>query len=157
MQCIGDINKECLPDIIECEHIVEWNNYLNQLYVNVFKPYFLESYPLFKGKKVMIRKEPMDGSWEHDFVHMTHEDYFHNSKDPNERIPDLRRSERLNWVRPIIEHFECSVDMACGRILYWENYYKGYVRCNLFLPEERFQVVLERRKKYIFYYYKFLC
>lgn len=106
---------------------------------------FYLSVPIFKGWNVCIRREPKDGDWEHDFVHMTHEDYYHNSKNPNDRIPDLRRSERLNWVRPIIEHFECSVDASCGRILYWENYYRGYVRCNLFLPEERFHVVLERK------------
>lgn len=150
MQCIGDSNKECLPNIIECESIIEWNSYLDMLYEKVFKPCFLESYPKFEGWNVRIRKEPMDGDWEHDFVHMTHENYYHNSKNPNDRIPDLRRSERLNWVKPIIEHFACSVEQDCGKILYWENYYKGYVRCNLFLPEERFHVVLERRKNVYF-------
>lgn len=147
MQCTLGDDKECLPNMIECDNIVGWNDYLDKLYENVFKPDFLNSCPEFQGWEVWIRKEPMDGNREHDFIHMTHEDYFHNSKNPNDRIPDLRRSERLNWVRPIIEHFACAMEKKCGRILYWENYYRGYVRCNLFLPEERFHVVLERRDK----------
>ncbi len=147
MQCIVDCNEECVPDIIECRNMVEWNSYLNKLYVDVFKPSFIDSFPRFRGLNVRIRKEPMDGNWEHDFVHMTHKDYYHKGKDPNDRDPDFRRSERLNWVKPIIEHYDCSVKMACNKILYWENYYRGYVRCNLFMPDERFHVVLERRKK----------
>ena len=50
---------------------------------------------MFKGWKVFIRKEPKDGEWEHGFTHMTHEDLLHSSENPNDRVPDLRRSERL--------------------------------------------------------------
>lgn len=102
MICTKDTSKVCLPDMIECENLAEWNNYLNKLYVEVFKPQFIETVPTFKGWDVISRREPMDGNWEHGFTHMTHVDLLHNSDDPNDRIPDLRRSERLNWVRRII-------------------------------------------------------
>ena len=49
MQCTKDALKECLPEIIECENLVEWNSYLNKLYVEVFKPQLLENVPMFKG------------------------------------------------------------------------------------------------------------
>ena len=81
---------------------------------------------------------------------MTHVDLLHNSDDPNDRIPDLRRSERLNWVRRIIENYECSVEYNCGKILYWEEMYRGQVRCNLLFYEERFLVVLEQRRNIYF-------
>ena len=58
---------------------------------------------------------------------MTHVDIQHNSTDPNNRIPDLRRSERLNWVKRIIENYECSIEKDWElnkRIRKYENYKK---------------------------------
>ena len=103
MLCTKDTSKECLPDIIECENLVEWNMYLNKLYDEIFKPQFIDTTPTFKGWSVLSRREPKDENWEHGFTHMTHVDLLHSSDDPNERIPDFRRSERLNWVRPVMD------------------------------------------------------
>ena len=38
MQCAKDPLKECLPEIIECKNLAEWNNYLNKLYDEIFRP-----------------------------------------------------------------------------------------------------------------------
>lgn len=142
--------KICLPDTIPCENIMEWNTYLNMLYDDVFKPDFLDSFPTFRGWRVLIRKEPRDGAWEHGFTHMTHEDIRHSLEDPNDRVPDLRRSERLNWVRVIIEHDRCLTEYQCERIWYWEEMFRGRVRIHLLFAEERFLVVLERAKSVYF-------
>lgn len=144
--CTKNINKECLPDIIECDNLAEWNTYLNNLYRDVFTKDFLKSYPIFNGWKVFIRKEPKDGEWEHGFTHMTHVDLLHKSDNPNDRIPDLRRSERLNWVRKIIENYSCAVESGCREILYWEEMFRGRVRSCLLFDAERFLVVLEKAK-----------
>lgn len=149
MICTKDSSKECLPNIIECENLSKWNEYLDKLYKGIFKPQFLDSCPIFKGWKVYIRKEPRDGEWEHGFTHMTHVNLLHKS-DPNDRIPDLRRSERLNWVKPIIQHYQCAEENECGQILYWEEMFRGRVRCNLLFESERFLVVLERAKDVYF-------
>lgn len=148
--CSIDGKISCLPDIIECENLTEWNNYLSQLYKEVFVPDFINTKPLFRGLPVFIRREPRDGIWEHSFTHMTHEDLLHHSSDPNDRIPDLRRSERVNWVRAIIEHDNCSSVKQCGEILYWEEMFRGRVRSNLLFESERFLIVLEKAKKAYF-------
>lgn len=150
MQCTEDLEIECLPEIIECESLIEWNSYLEKLYSSIFKPQFIDTKPVFMGWSVLSRKEPMDGEWEHGFTHMTHVDLLHTSNNPNDRIPDLRRSERLNWVKPMIENYECSVEKQCGKILYWEEMYRGRVRCNLLFPSERFHIVLERARNVYF-------
>ena len=150
MICTKDASKECLPDIIECQNLVEWNNYLNQLYSEVFKPQLIDDVPIFNGLKVLSRREPKDGEWEHGFTHMTHVDLKHNSNDPNDRIPDSRRSERLNWVKRIIENFECAKKSDCGKILYWEEMFRGRVRSNLLFEEERFLIVLEKARDVYF-------
>lgn len=145
VECTIDKDKECLPDIIECEDFLKINTYMDSLYINVFRHDFILNTPQFNGVKVIIRKEPMDGNKEHGFIHMTHEDFSHKSKDPNDRTPDFRRCERLPWVRPIIENYECAMKNACGKILYWEELFRGYVRVHLLYEDERFLVVLERR------------
>ena len=150
MQCAKDPLKECLPEIIECKNLAEWNNYLNKLYDEIFKPQLIENIPVFKGWRVLSRRMPMDGKWEHGFTHMTHVDLKHNSDDPNDRIPDLRRSERLNWVKRIIENYKCSIEKNCGKILYWEEMYRGRVRCNLLFIDECFLIVLEQAKNVYF-------
>lgn len=148
-ECTKESDKNCLPDIIECENFAEWNSYLDKLYRDVFSRDFLESRPIFKGWRVLTRKEPMDGNWEHSFTHMTHEDLKH-TLDPNDRIPDPRRSERLVWVRRVIENYQCSLEKECGEILYWEEMYRGRIRSYLLVKEERFLVVLEKARNVYF-------
>lgn len=142
--CNKQNEKVCLPDILECENKVDIQNYMDKLY-KIFTDDYLISRPIFKGKKVFIRKEPRDGNKEHTFIHLTHEDFFHKSGDPNDRVPDFRRSERLSWTRKIIENYKCSVDNECEKILYWEELFRGYKRINLLYKDERFLVVLEER------------
>ena len=58
--------------------------------------------------------------------------------------------ERLNWVKRIIENYKCSIEKNCGKILYWEEMYRGRVRCNLLFIDERFLIVLEQAKNVYF-------
>lgn len=146
ISCTVEENKMCLPDIMECDNFSNINVYMDRLYDNVFKKDFISGHVTFNGMKVCIRREPMDGNREHGFIHMTHEDFSHNSGDLNDRVPDFRRSERLPWVKYIIENYDCAMRNRCGKILFWEEMYRGYVRVHLLYEEERFLVVLEKRK-----------
>lgn len=151
LNCVlpGEENQVCLPDMNSCDDFSRWNEYLKELYVEVFKRDFLDSFPIFQSMEVHIRKEPMDGEFEHGFIHMTHEDHYHKSNDRNDRVPDIRRAERLPWARRVIENYECSVENDCGRILYWEEFKSNSqrVRVNLLFKEEKYLVVLEKTKR----------
>ena len=96
-----------LPDITECKDLSKWNEYLDELY-RIFKKDFIEDRIIFEGKYVDFRKAPMDEKYEDTFIHLTHKDEFHNSIDPNDRIPDPRRAERIGWNKLIIEHCPCK-------------------------------------------------
>lgn len=136
----------CLPDMIPCDNLANWNSYLNSLYP-VFAREIRDSSLSFMGKPLKLRYEPWDGKFEHAFIHLTHRDYFHTS-DPNDRLPDPDRSERISWVNPIIQHYKCILNYNCSQILYWEQRYRGYIRSNLLYKSERFLVVIEQRKNY---------
>lgn len=144
ISCDSEENKVCLPDLIICENYTEINDYIEKLY-HIFRRDFIDSFTRFNDKNVHIRKEPLDNNKESAFIHLTHEDYYHNSANPNDRVPDFRRSERLPWIKAIIENYKCSLDKHCGRILYWEEIFRGYTRINLLYKDEKYLVVLEKR------------
>lgn len=148
IECTKGIDKMCLPDIIECSSLASWSVYLEMLYNTVYRKYYIETRPIYNGKPVCQRRNPMDGKYEHGFIHSTHEDFYHNSGDKNDRIPDLRRSERIAWAKYIIENYKCSVSEGCNNILYWEeiNSKNGRVRIHLLYESERFLVVIEDNK-----------
>lgn len=143
--------SECrwLPEIIECKDLSKWNEYLDKLY-EVFCNDFVERELLFEGKKVNYRKAPKDGKYEHAFIHLTHENVLHASDNPNDRVPDLRRAERIGWNRPIIENYRCQENCElCDGVLYYEQMYKKNVRAYLLFKDVKFLVVLEKRESYI--------
>lgn len=147
--CEFDEEKICLPEIKPCEDFAQSNAYFDDLYANFFVPEFLESCAIFQGLEVHIRPEPKFNNWEHGFLHMTHRKFNQKSNDPNDRDPDYRRSERITWVKPVIDNYNCSADKGCGQVLYWEELRSGYVRPHLMMYDDEnnaaFLVVLEKR------------
>ena len=137
-----------LPDIKECNNFNEWNNYLKELYI-IFENDFITSIPSFEKKPVRHRKAPMDGNYEHAFIHLTHKNIKSVQTDPNDRVPDPRRAERLGWTRKIIEKFDCNEECKeCNKIKYYEKYYKNNIRSYFLFEDVRFLVIIEKRENY---------
>jgi hypothetical protein len=61
----------------------------------------------------------------------------------SDRLPDLRRCERIRWPRPVIEHTTEPV------IKVWENERGSEKRVCLWLESAEYLVVLARRKSYV--------
>ena len=138
---------ECwLPDLEYFEdYDSDWGAYQEALY-SIFKADFIDDYPVFEGKRVAIRREPIEYSKEEAFFHVTCQDY---AKDRN-RVPDFRRCERIRWVRAFIENYNCDPSLCedCDGVKVWENMYMGKHRVHMLLEEERYLVVIERRNSY---------
>ena len=137
---------------------MKWNEYLDEIY-KVFKNDFIDNKPIFEGKNVNFRKAPMDGKYEHTFIHLTHKDEFHKSDNPNDRIPDPRRAERIGWNKAIIDNYKCNENCVdCDKVLYFEEYYKknikvskkldNYVKSYFLFKDAKFLVILEKRENY---------
>lgn len=142
--------KECkwLPSIVECKDFGKWNEYLDVIY-QIFQKDFIDNRVKFEEKNVYFRKEPMDGKYEHAFIHLTHKDIEHNSQNPNDRIPDPRRAERIGWNKPIIENYRCKENCeGCEKILYFETYYKKNIRAYFLFKDVKFLVIIEKRREY---------
>ncbi|MDT8317881.1 MAG: hypothetical protein RQ824_07830 [bacterium] len=127
-----------LPDLVLLEDCQgNWEKYLNLLY-DYFKKDFLESSPYFEGQRLGLKKHPKSDGKEATFWHIIQEGQVEEDK-----IPDLRRCERIRWPRPVIES---AGDSA---IKVWRNERKGENRICLWLESEEYLVVLADRTKYI--------
>lgn len=122
-----------------------WQEYESILY-EIFKTDFIESHPQYDGQQVNIRKYPIEYGKEEAFFHVTCQDYLKDGK----RAPDLRRCERIRWVRAFIENSRSDSTLCdeCEGIKIWKKPYKSNFRVHILLEEERYMVVLEPRNSY---------
>ena len=124
-----------LPQLIRlAEHGGNWAAFIDAVYQR-FDNDFVASQPRFDGKWVRCRRDPIyDGKYA-GFWHCVSE-----GSDEDSRTPDLRRCERIGWVRPIIEH---SGDPL---VSVWDNQRGNDIR-RLFWFREEFLVVLAERTR----------
>lgn len=114
------------------------------LYENVFLEQLFNFKITFRGKFVELKSYPYFEGKEDIYFHLTCKNF---DIDSEEREPDLRRSERLCWLRPAIEtdHNKiCKQDC----FLIYERPYKKSNRIFLLDPVDRYFIVLEERPSY---------
>jgi hypothetical protein len=114
-----------------------WERYLNAIY-NYFKKDFIDSRPAFRGQRLGLKKHPIEKGKEATFWHLISE-----GDNEEDRIPDLRRCERIRWPRPIIENADEPI------IKVWRNKRKNDNRILLWLESQEYLVILAERKGYL--------
>ena len=125
------------PLVLFSEYEGNWERYLEAIY-NYFKQDFIDNRPSFRGRRLGLKKHPCEKGKEATFWHFIQEG-------PNEddRIPDIRRCERIRWPKPVIENADKPV------IKIWENKRKNDKRILLWLEGQEYLVVLAERKGYL--------
>ncbi len=84
-----------LPELFS---VNPWKDTTYEELYALFRKDFIESQPVYEGQPVWIFPE-MENGKEKIFWHLTTRE----DKRTKERFPDLRRSERLPWVRAILD------------------------------------------------------
>ncbi len=122
-----------LPPLVSLnDHGGNWQRYIDAVYA-VFYHDFIASQPRYNGLWVRCRRDPICDGKEAGFWHCTSE-----GRDEVQRTPDLRRCERIGWVRAVIENAaDASVDV-------WPSVRGSETRWVLWFGEE-FLVVLAPR------------
>ena len=129
----------------------DWDTFIRTLY-KIFERDFKQSNPSHKGKAVWHdrRKDPSDGyGYEEGFWHLTTKDewvYDQTTRtNRRDRVPDLRRSERLPWCRPVLDH---SADSSILAFNHKEN--NGQIRTYIWLKDWDYVVILRpwKTRKY---------
>jgi hypothetical protein len=114
-----------------------WEKYVEAIYA-FFKTDFVDRETKFLSLNVRLKRYPLSQGKEATFWHLVSE----GSEEDN-RLPDIRRCERIRWPRPIIEHSNESVVKA------WKNERRSEVRICLWLEQQEYLVVLAQRKGYV--------
>lgn len=114
-----------------------WDTYLDTVY-GFFKADFVDSKPNFQGRRLGLKRHPVIHGMEATFWHMIQEGAVED-----DRIPDLRRCERIRWPRPIIEN---DTDSA---IKIWRNKRGNEERVCLWFEQDSYLVILADRGDYI--------
>ena len=128
--------KDWLPSLIRLEdYDGNWDKYINAVFA-IFYHDFIETQPRFAGKWIRCRRDPIQDGKEAGFWHCVSE-----GADENQRTPDLRRCERIAWVRKVIEHAnDADVDVWMQR--------KGRDQRIHIWYQETYLVVLGERGRY---------
>jgi hypothetical protein len=126
-----------LPTLVKLEdYNGDWEKYEEALY-SIFKADFIKNITLFQEQRVSVVKDPLFKKKESTFWHITSE-----GKTEAERTPDLRKCERIKWIKYILENANSA------EIKTWEEEGKGKIRVCICYGSWEYIVVLMKRNGY---------
>jgi len=129
-----------LPDLILLEHFGgDWMNFYDFVYTCFREDFVKNPVRQFGGKRVGLKRLPLsDDNKEATFYHMTHE-----GKDEQNRQPDIRRMERIRWIKYMMINFESN------QLKVWRNKRGASENILIYHEEEAYLLVLADRGDYI--------
>ena len=127
------------PLILFEEHNGDWKLYQEALY-KIFKATILNRFSFLNFPVKCAYLPPVEGM---------HQCFWHlitknptQSKNEEERLPDFRRSEKIKWIPHILNNYMDS-QVCC-----WESRRGSNIHTILWLKQERYMIILSKRKKY---------
>lgn len=115
------------------DHGGDWSRYAEALYAH-FKRDFLNSRPTYRGRALGLKRHPIARGKEATFWHM-----ISDGDIEEDRLPNLRRCERICWARPLIEGSnDCDVRV-------WQQERKGEKRIAIAVDDFSYIVILAER------------
>jgi len=127
-----------LPSITTlAEHGGNWSPYFEAVY-GIFHRDFVASKPAYSGKRFALKRYPEFQGKSATFWHL-----ISDGKVEDDRLPDMRRCERIAWPRPIIEAID-SQTVRC-----WRNTRGRSERILLAVEDFSYVVVLDDREDFV--------
>ena len=139
------VNMQCdkIPEIIKLEQYGgDYEQYEEAVY-SLYKRTFENDKFFFREKNIEQKKYPYYKNKPGTFWHI-----ISTGTDEANRIPDLRRYERITWPAHILGY--CKQN--CDKLLIWKNKRKGKNRILLWCKEIDYLVVLDERKDYCLFW-----
>lgn len=114
-----------------------WDRYLEEIYQYFWRD-FVDSRPQLGGKRFALKRHPLLEGKEATFWHL-----ITSGPLEDERLPDLRRCERVRWPRALIEA------VGSVRVRWWRNERQGEARVVISLTDFSYVTVLADRGSYV--------
>lgn len=129
------------PDLLAFEG--EWQDYEDQVY-EAYLDSFIRAGIRFSGLPVKAKYRPATREKGFSFWHVISEAPDPNNRNEEDRIPNLKRCERIPWIAWAIEQAEAGAD----GFSWWENL-RGRETCVVIWAEVHdFAVILAKRRDY---------
>jgi hypothetical protein len=129
------------PELICLHEFSGWTEYIDSVYTTYLNTVALAGLS-FCGWPVKVRFIPQTKNKGYGFWHLISEAPDPRNRNEDERIPDLRRCERIRWVAWCIQHADaCSPGFS-----WWENERRGETHAVLWAEHYDFTVVLAKRQ-----------
>ena len=137
-ECIEIESYLELPELIELSEFGgNFAQYLEAVY-NIFTDEFIRNRPTFRGVRLGLKKYPISDGREATFWHMTSK-----GEDEQNRLPDLRRLERIKWPSFIINNSEHPY------LRVWENTRGSKTNVLILHEAENYVVILRKGNGYL--------
>jgi len=118
----SDFNNN--SEFVEACYLFFWSDFVNES-------------PLFRASRMGLKRLPIRNGKEATFYHMTT-----IGKDEDNRTLDIDRSERIRWIRPIVENEKHTA------LRVWTERKRGENRIHIWHYKEDYVVVISERKGY---------
>jgi len=141
----GAMSTEWLPALLLMESVGnDWTKYLELLHGH-FVADFVDSQPKWPRKRVGLKKHPIIAGKAATFWHFTSE-----GEVEADRIPCMRRCERIRWPRPMMDEFDAEPPGTTGcRVLWWKEERRGEERYLLAPADFSYVLVVADRGDYV--------
>lgn len=127
--------NDWLPQLLLLkDHNGSWEPYLESLYVHFCRD-FIATRPTFRNCKIGLKRHPVENGKECTFWHFISE-----GKTEAERLPDLRRCERICWPRPMIEQ------ESIRQLPVWSQLRNGERRIAISVEDFSYVLILAERQ-----------
>ena len=134
---------EHIPPIIELDsYNGDYEAYEDAIYA-AYQTTFENHKFFFNGKPIFQKKHPMFKNKSGTFWHI-----ISSGEVEENRLPDLRRYERVTWPAYILNY--CKEN--CEKILIWKNKRKNKRRILLWCQEIDYLVILEERREFFLFW-----
>lgn len=130
------------PLIMFDDYNGNWDAYLEVIYQSFLRDFFY-SKPSFCNKKVGLKRHPIIYGKEATFWH-----FISKGREESDRYPDIRRCERIDWIKPIIEAYNPN-RFQTSKIKTWEEYRKNERRIVISLHDFSYMVIIADRGDYV--------
>lgn len=125
------------PDFVELDG--DWSAYVEELY-RIYLNEIVHGQLELESLPIRTRYHPATDNKGYGFWHI-----ISDGKEEEERLPDMRRCERIRWVRFVIE----NADKPPAEISWWKNKRGNNTHIVIWYEDKEFAVVLAERRGYL--------
>jgi len=128
------------PDLVPLNDFAGWEAYENAICAAYLKT-VAHAKLTFCGSPIKVRFNPETKRKGYGFWHLISEAPDQNNRNEEDRIPDMRRCERINWVAWCIQ----NADANKPGFSWWENRRGSETHVVIWAEQHDFAVVLGKR------------